>query len=94
MKNTEIIKLNKEIAVLKKELASLKELQNRDFKETHKLIKEVYTNAYQRIADLYDIVWPIEDKVLPNARRARFELKAILGTKKLGAGTKLDKRGD
>lgn len=46
----------------------------------------------QHIADLHDIVSPIEDKIFPAAKSARKQLKSIIGRKKLADGKDLDKR--
>jgi len=92
MAKTEIQKLKEEIQIVRERLDALRDLEKRDFKELSALIKDVYTSAYQHVADLYDIIWPIEAKVLPKARAERQRLKALLGPKKLGQGEAWDKR--
>jgi hypothetical protein len=46
----------------------------------------------QRIADIHDIIAPIEDKIFPKAKSTRKQLKSIVGPRQLGAGENLDRR--
>jgi hypothetical protein len=46
----------------------------------------------QHIADLHDIVAPIEQKLFPAAKNTRRQISSIIGPKQLGAGKDLDKK--
>ncbi len=46
----------------------------------------------QHIADLHDIIGPIEQKIFPAAKNARKQLASIVGPKRLGSGKNWDKK--
>ena len=84
--------LKAEIESLKSKVTALEKTQDRDFVEINNLIKEVYTNAYQYIADIHDIIRPIEQKIFPNARQTRKQIEAIVGKAHLQSRLDLDKK--
>ena len=92
MNSSETELLRREIESLKAQISELKAVQHRDFVEINKLIKDVYTGAYQHIANLHDIVRPIEDQIFPHARAARKKMKEIVGESSIFANKKWDKK--
>ena len=90
MENIEINKLREEIELLKSQVADLKSAQDKDFDELSKLIKEVYTNAYQYIADIYDFLWPVVHKLFPEYASNKKQIDAII--KRPGPGAAQEKK--
>lgn len=73
-----IAALEKEVADLKAQVADLSTTQDRDFEEVNKLIKDVYTNAYQYIADIHDYLWPVIHKLFPNFAESQKQIDAFM----------------
>jgi hypothetical protein len=107
MTDAEIIKrLKKENGDLKLEVARLWHTLKLETASTSKHIKHIYQQIgildkrehaedvafTEHIANIYDIILPIEDKIFPNAKETRKQLTSIVGRKRLGAGKDLDKR--
>jgi hypothetical protein len=52
------------------------------------------TNCGSHIANLVDIVSPIEDKIFPRAKDTRRQMKTIIGPRNLFSTAKWDKKED
>jgi hypothetical protein len=106
MENEEIKRLKKEIGGLKLEVAKIHNTLKMESDSTTKHIGSIYKRIAklddrcvadlkylcQHIANLHDIIDPIEQKIFPNAKAARKKIAAIVGPKRLGAGNDLDKK--
>ncbi len=107
MTDREIIKqLKKEIGDLKLELARVKHLLALETKSSTRHIGEIYKRIkmlddrgvedFKKLAahimNLHDMVEPIEQKLFPKAKATRQQLAEIIGTRRVGAGAKFDKK--
>lgn len=84
IESDEIKRLKGEIEYLKGEIAELYHLLNLEIRSSSKHLKELYkrvkkVNKYSNdsIANLYDIVFPIEQTIFPGVSRARQALTDI-----------------
>jgi hypothetical protein len=106
MEKREILRLEKENADLKAELVKVICTLKMESDSTTKHIKCLYQrikllddyigriekNLSQHIANLHDIVAPIEQKIFPAAKNTRKQIASIIGPKSLGARKDTDKK--
>ena len=78
METHEIKMLRDEIKSLRDQISDLRAAQENDRKEAIAAIREVYTSAYQYIADIYDYLWPVVHKNFPEYAKTRKQLDAII----------------
>jgi hypothetical protein len=88
MVENEIHILRKEIDFLKTQIADLKATQDKDFEEVNRLIRDVYTNSYQYIADIHDYLWPVIHKLFPKYAESQKQIDAFMKRRSAAGGDK------
>ncbi|WP_145754629.1 hypothetical protein [Nitrospirillum amazonense] len=78
MENEELLKIRNEISELRSQLSDMKAEYDSNFDSVNNLIKEVYTNAYQYIADIYDLLMPLVHKIFPQYAASKKQIDAII----------------